>query len=99
VLGLSVEFETESNKTVGLKDEGGFNLILVEMPGPISDVHLYFQVDDVEQTYRELVEQGVSFLHPPQVTDWGYGASLEDPDGRVIGLWDEATMVAQGTLS
>jgi hypothetical protein len=31
------------------------------------------------------------------VNDWGYGAELTDPDGRLVGLWDEASMAAHSS--
>ena len=37
-------------------------------------------------------QRGTAFLYPPQANDWGYGAALIDPDGRLIGLWDQESM-------
>jgi hypothetical protein len=45
---------------------------------------LYVQLDDVEQTHRELTASGIAF--------WGYGAELTDPDGNSVRLWDARTM-------
>ena len=39
-----------------------------------------------------LAGQGVAFREAPQGLSWGYGAELEDPDGHVVCLWDEASM-------
>jgi catechol 2,3-dioxygenase-like lactoylglutathione lyase family enzyme len=90
VLGLEVEFDTGS--AVGLKDDSDFTLILAHHSGPISDCNLFFQVEDVDASYREMSARGVDFRYPPQVNDWGYGAGLSDPDGRLIGLWDQSSM-------
>lgn len=90
VLGLQVEFATE--RAVGLKDDGDFTLILTETGGPLSLCNLYFRVDDVNQTHADLASRGVAFLYPPQTNDWGFGAGLNDPDGRLIGLWDKESM-------
>ena len=90
VLGLEVEFETGS--AVGLKDESDFTLILAHDGGRISDCNLFFQVEDVDASYREMSGRGIDFRYPPRINDWGYGAGLSDPDGRLIGLWDQSSM-------
>jgi catechol 2,3-dioxygenase-like lactoylglutathione lyase family enzyme len=92
VLGLQVEFAAPN--AVGLKDDGEFTLILTEGDDGPSQCRLYFQVGDVASTHAQLAGRGVAFLYPPQVNDWGYGAGLLDPDGRVVGLWDEASMAS-----
>jgi predicted enzyme related to lactoylglutathione lyase len=38
--------------------------------------------DDVEATYRQLTERGVSFVSAPQKQDWGSFAIFSDPDGN-----------------
>ena len=92
VLGLDVEFE--AGKAAGLKDQSNFTLILAEDGQPASRCNLFFQVNDVEAAYREMSARGVTFHYPPQSNDWGYGAGLSDPDGRLVGLWDETSMRA-----
>ena len=94
VLGLEVEFEIADPPVAGLKDGGDFTLILRQGPGTGSPCSLFFQVDDVAAAHRELTERGVEFRSGPQANDWGYGAELLDPDSRLVGLWDEASMGA-----
>jgi hypothetical protein len=36
--------------------------------------------------------RGVPISQSAEVNDWGYGAGLSDPDGRLIGLWDQNSM-------
>lgn len=91
VLGLVVEFDQADPPVAGLKDDAELTLILSKGRAP-SDCSLYFQVDDVEAAHRELSARGVEFLYGPQINDWGYGAGLLDPDGRLVGLWDETSM-------
>ena len=38
--------------------------------------------DDVEATYRQLSERGVTFDSPPQKQHWGIFATFRDPDGN-----------------
>ena len=46
-----------------------------------------FQVDDIVDTYRCLLERGVSFLQPPEVQPWGGTlAFFRDPDGNILTL-------------
>jgi catechol 2,3-dioxygenase-like lactoylglutathione lyase family enzyme len=97
-LGLRIEFEIPDRKTVALHDDGDLTLFLVESsPDDVApSCTLTFQVDDVEETYRELAEAGVPFANPPQKLYWGYGAELRDPDGYLIHLWDERSMREKG---
>jgi catechol 2,3-dioxygenase-like lactoylglutathione lyase family enzyme len=90
VLGLEIEFDTPA--AVGLQDDADFTLILATGDAPATGVNLYFQVDSVDAAYRDLLARGVRFLYPPQPNDWGYGAGLLDPDGRLVGLWDQESM-------
>jgi catechol 2,3-dioxygenase-like lactoylglutathione lyase family enzyme len=90
VLGLEVEFDTDN--AVGLKDDGDFTLILTPNDGKLSICSLYFQVEDVASAHADMAARGVTFLYAPQANDWGYGAGLLDPDGRLIGLWDQQSM-------
>jgi catechol 2,3-dioxygenase-like lactoylglutathione lyase family enzyme len=59
VLGLEVEFDTGS--AVGLKDESDFTLILTHQSGHISECNLFFQVEDVDASYREMRASGYRF--------------------------------------
>jgi catechol 2,3-dioxygenase-like lactoylglutathione lyase family enzyme len=94
VLGLVVEFENADPVIVGVKDEGEFSLLFSQIPGEASKCSLFFRVDDVDATYDRLSDGGVGFENGPRVNPWGYGAELRDPDGRLVGLWDQASMEA-----
>jgi predicted enzyme related to lactoylglutathione lyase len=45
-----------------------------------------FGVDDINATYQELTSRGVEFQEPPSKQEWGWWATIKDPDGNVIGL-------------
>ncbi len=46
-----------------------------------------FHVDDIVETYRFLVERGVSFLQPPEAQPGGdMLAFFRDPDGNILTL-------------
>ena len=93
-LGLTLEFEVPDRHTVALQDSDDFTIFLQQGPAPVqpNGCALYFQVAEVESTFRELSERGVEFSHPPRAVYWGYGAELKDPDGYLIRLWDKRSM-------
>jgi predicted enzyme related to lactoylglutathione lyase len=41
-----------------------------------------FACDDVEATYRQLLERGVEFRDPPAKQPWGTYAVFKDPEGN-----------------
>jgi predicted enzyme related to lactoylglutathione lyase len=45
-----------------------------------------FAVDDMNATHQELSARGVEFRDQPSRQDWGWWATIADPDGNVIGL-------------
>jgi catechol 2,3-dioxygenase-like lactoylglutathione lyase family enzyme len=92
-LGLKVEFEVPDRRTVALQDGQGFTIFLQERGGAVSNgVALWFQVEDVDATFKAWSGRGVAFARGPQKTFWGYGAELTDPDGYLVRLWDERSM-------
>jgi catechol 2,3-dioxygenase-like lactoylglutathione lyase family enzyme len=93
-LGLKVEFEVPDRQTVALQDTEGFTIFLQEVRSPVvpNQSALWFQVPDVDTTFRDWSARGVQFTHSPRKSYWGYGAELADPDGYLIRLWDEQSM-------
>ena len=47
---------------------------------------LSFGCDDVEKSYRSMVELGVEFVQPPKKESWGTSAIFKDPDGNSFGM-------------
>jgi uncharacterized glyoxalase superfamily protein PhnB len=47
---------------------------------------VFFYTDDVEKTYRELTEKGVTFPEPPSKQFFGWWSMFEDPDGTRYAL-------------
>ena len=46
-----------------------------------------FKVDDIDATYRKLVQKGVSFPEPPERQSWGGTLAFpRDPDGNILTL-------------
>src|SRR5919198_1999063 len=45
-----------------------------------------FGVDDINATHEELTARGVEFQDAPSRQEWGWWATIKDPDGNVIGI-------------
>jgi predicted enzyme related to lactoylglutathione lyase len=43
-----------------------------------------FWTDDIDATYRQLVDAGVEVLGPPQKMEWGSSLMFKDPDGNTF---------------
>jgi catechol 2,3-dioxygenase-like lactoylglutathione lyase family enzyme len=91
-LGFTIERELE--QAVGIKDESGLTIFLVEATEPLAGqkITLTIQVGNVDTTHHELSNAGVPIVSPPRRQFWGYGAEVLDPDGYMNHLWDEGTM-------
>jgi len=49
---------------------------------------IYFECDNLEKTYNDLLALGIKFEHPPKNQDWLWKeARLRDPDGHQIILY------------
>lgn len=91
-LGLEIEFEISEAGVTALRDEADLSIFLNESSAPTVEAVLYFQVESVDALFGTLAARGVSFVHSPKVTSWGYGAELLDPDGHTVRLWDVSSM-------
>lgn len=70
---------------------GGCGIVLFTPPGQESRIgsftNISFTCNDVEATYRTLVNRGVEFVEPAQRSDWGgMQAIFKDIDGNVFVL-------------
>ncbi len=97
--GFKVEFQildggSEKRGVAALQDDAGLTLFLEQAAHPPAGCNcvLYFQIVDVDETYRTLRAKDVSFLSAPQHFFWGYGAELIDPDGHSLRIWDQRSM-------
>jgi predicted enzyme related to lactoylglutathione lyase len=77
----------EGMRWIELKIQGAqTGIVLFTPPGSEDKIGsfsgLSFMCDDVERTYKELVERGVEFVQPPKKEPWGTSAVFKDPDGN-----------------
>lgn len=65
----------------------GFDQVSAEReknPGPIS---VWFEVDDLDETFRRFEKLGAEVRFPPTKKPWGaILAAVLDPDGNIVGL-------------
>ena len=64
----------------------GFDQV-AEAPPPSGVVSLWFEVDDIEATFKRFEESGARVSYPPTEKPWGAVlAALYDPDGNLFGI-------------
>jgi lactoylglutathione lyase len=62
--------------------------------GPADNtLRLGFTVSKLDHLVENLQRSGVKIIRNPTMTEWGYQALIEDPDGRKIELKDEVIAV------
>ncbi|MQA11973.1 MAG: glyoxalase [Pseudonocardiaceae bacterium] len=57
-----------------------------EVPTELPTASFFLYADDVERTYRELADVGVTFPAPPSKQPWGWWSMFEDSEGTRIAL-------------
>ncbi|GAB5470374.1 MAG: hypothetical protein Kilf2KO_34040 [Rhodospirillales bacterium] len=92
-LGLKEVWTMTEMKAVGFDLESA--QLIVEEEDPEGEeagligrfVGLSLQVDDIEESYRQLKERGVAFEGPPEKQPWGGTlADFKDPAGNLLTL-------------
>lgn len=95
ILGLELLFEAPPG--LAFFNCGGIRLMLTTAQGPEQDHKtsvIYYQVDDIEQTSKQLTAKGVVFEREPQLAvkmpdHELWMAFLRDPDQNLIGIMAE----------
>ncbi|MFC6961728.1 VOC family protein [Halocatena marina] len=54
---------------------------------------LVLRTEDCQQAYERLRNRGVTFRDKPAEKPWGTEATLEDPSGNVLGLFEPKTVI------
>jgi len=60
-----------------------------EVPEQLPHSPIFFGCDDIQRTYRELTERGVTFPAAPTLMPFGWWAMFEDSEGTryALGQW------------
>lgn len=63
-----------------------------ESPEPSGVISLWFEVDDIDETFERLKDLGARVKYSPNKKPWGAVlAALFDPEGNVFGLTQRGT--------
>ncbi len=93
VFGWKIENIPEMNyRTVDTGGEGGINGgIMKPKTGPWpGNMSFYIDVDDLDAYVKKIADAGGKMIvDRMDIPDMGSYALFEDPDGRVIGIWQE----------
>lgn len=69
----------------------GFDKVEIA-PEPSGVISLWFEVEDIEVTFKRFEDSGTKVKYPPSKKPWGAVlAALYDPDGNVFGLTQRGT--------
>jgi predicted enzyme related to lactoylglutathione lyase len=60
-----------------------------DVPTQLPHSPIFFNCDDIQETYRELASRGVKFTAPPVKMDFGWWSMFEDGAGTryALGQW------------
>lgn len=93
-IGLSFVEEKHGNGLVHYAAQVGTTVIefYPAAPQESQDQHgsgatlLGFTVDDLERSLAALMQKNVAMISEPKSTSWGFPATVQDPDGRLLAL-------------
>ena len=86
-LGFELIVHTHERYARFALPDGDASFSLQYRPGYVAaqGIHLYFEVDDVEATYKDLQSKGITFISPPEMKSWLWNeAHLLDPDENYL---------------
>jgi uncharacterized protein len=82
---------TETDETGAPKEPGGINGGLMQRQGQMTAPILTIEAEDIEDTLLTVEKLGGSVVAPKMaVGGMGFTAYFSDPEGNVIGLWQNA---------
>jgi hypothetical protein len=90
-MGYTLVFTTPTDEQGRPAEVGGINGGMLERQGPITAPVIVVEVDDIDAALAKVVELGgKTALGRQNVGDMGYSAYFVDPEGNVVGLWQNA---------
>jgi predicted enzyme related to lactoylglutathione lyase len=83
---------TETDETGAVKTPGAINGGLLQRTGPITAPIITIDTDDIDSALQLVEKLGGAVAVPRMaVGDMGLAAYFTDPEGNVVGLWQNAT--------
>jgi len=83
---------TESDEKTGVpKEPGGINGGMLKREDPVKSVVVTISVKSIDQTAATIEKNGGKMIRAKMpVGDMGFAAYFKDPEGNVVGLWQNA---------
>lgn len=73
------------------KEAGSINGGMMTRQGPITSPVITIEVDDIDATLPRIEQLGGAVAMPKRaIGDMGFAAYFTDPEGNLLGLWEEA---------
>lgn len=93
-LGLSVKFDFSTQGMIAFKVGNEEPAIILKDLKKFANVKptIWFEVENVKKTYKELKGKGVVFLSDPFEIRTGLAVEFEDPFGNRLGITDYSKM-------
>lgn len=90
-LGLDIKFDFSEMGMIAFKVGDNEPAIILRKDENVKPA-IWFTVDNVQQTYKELKEKGIDFLSEPFEIHTGISVEFNDPFGNKLGLTDYTKM-------
>jgi predicted enzyme related to lactoylglutathione lyase len=90
VLGLTLKFDFSDKGMVAYKVGDEEPAIILKDISKFPDVKptIWFEVEDVKETYQQMKVKGVLFLSEPFRVKTGWAVEFTDPSGNRLGITD-----------
>jgi uncharacterized protein len=83
---------TATDETGAPTDPGAINGGMMQRQGEFTGPILTIETDDIDSKLQELEKLGGTLVEPKmQVGTMGFAAYFRDPEGNVVGLWENAS--------
>ncbi|GAB1267658.1 hypothetical protein NBRC116493_09110 [Aurantivibrio infirmus] len=71
-----------------IEGDSTFSIDKIDSPSAPSNIVIYFEVDDLAETHKRLLGEGIVFKSPPRDEEWLWSeARLLDPAGNQICIY------------
>jgi predicted enzyme related to lactoylglutathione lyase len=82
---------TPTTEDGGPKDPGAINGGMFRRQGPMTAPTVVIEVEDIDKALETVTGLGAETVVPRQpVMEMGFSAYFRDPEGNLIGLWENA---------
>ncbi|MCR4324327.1 MAG: VOC family protein [Candidatus Curtissbacteria bacterium] len=83
---------TAESDEKGPKERARINGGMLKRQGPITNIVITINVDDIDEALRKIEEAGGKTIRGKQpVGEAGFAAYFTDTEGNVVGLWENAS--------